>query len=520
MSRLRAVVALCLAFAGLTLSGVPSSAALPVEDLPVNAFDDGTVDHPFDAHEGRQSEFAIAFNDDLGDLPTSITIETPPIHGTATIDAEHNWLLYNPTPGYLGPDQVTYRLTDSSGANGPDTDTATVFLNVYDDKPVDSAPVVDVGVGQTVPFELDIRPAVYRDCPCSMVVTDEPDLGTVSESGQNEMTYQAGDTPGTETFTVLFTDADGDTATATVKVVVWPASPPPPPDDPTGEGDDVLTVKGRMLGSVALLSAAEQGDGVTVTGCPTSPHADISCSGRSMDYLHTDWWFGTETLDYARSDGITEHITVTVTPRLVQYFFDFTPIRNDTYVAGGSEPFEFSLDTEEGEMPPGEVMQVQTRRKGSTTWTTVKELALTGGVTKFRLDMPTVHHELRLHHPGSEWLAGFTSKVHPLTVGPRLDARLSDTSGPGGRPISISGSIGPVAAGQKLFLQRWEPARHAYVTFRTKTFTTASSSINPGKPFSFTVTPNSQGMTQYQMTAAAVPGRIAVTRSALNYRAR
>jgi hypothetical protein len=523
MSRSRGAAALFLALAGLTLSGLPSSAAVPADDAPVDAVDEGSVDFPFNVHDGEPFVFPVGYNDLLGDGPTSLTIETQPSHGTAIIDTEHAWLVYTPVDGYLGTDQLTYRLTDSYGIGGPDTDTATVYLNVFDDKPMDTVRVVNVGVGQTEPFELGNRPSMFRDCPtnsaCGTVVTDEPDLGIVTVLGQNDGSYQAGPSPGTDTFTTRFTDADGDTATATVTVVVWPASPPPPPADPTGDGDDVLTVKGRRFGSVRLLSDAELGEGVTIRGCPSSPHADISCDTWSMDYVHRDWWFGKETLDYVRSDGITEHVTVTVTPRLVKYFFDFTPTRNDTYVAGDSETFEFVMDTDEGEVPPGEVMQVQTRRKGTTAWTT-RELPLKGGLQKFRLDVPTVHHELRLRHPGSDWLAAFTTKATQLTVVPRLTARLSSTSGPGGRPVSISGEIGPVVKGQKLLLQRWSPAAHAYVTLQTKTITTNSSSIDPGKAFSFTVTPNAKGTTYYQVTAAAVPGRAAATRSALNYRAR
>lgn len=524
MSRSRCAAALILALAGLTLSGHPSSAAVPADDAPVDAVDEGSVDFPFNVHDGEPFIFPVGYNDLLGDAPTSLTIETQPSHGTATIDTEHAWLVYTPADGYLGTDQLTYRLTDSYGTTGPDTDTATVYLNVFDDKPIDTVRVVNVGVGQTEPFELGNRSSTFRDCPtnstCGTVVTDEPDLGAVTILGPNDGSYQAGPTPGTDTFTTRFTDADGDTATATVTVVVWPASPPPPPDDPTGEGDDVLTVKGRRFGTVALLSDDEQGDGVTVTGCPTSPHAEITCDGWSMDYVHRDWWSGTEVLDYQRSDAITEHVTVTVTPRLVKHFFDFRPIAGDTYVAGDSEPFEFSLETDEGEMPPGEVMQVQTRRKGTTAWTTVKQLPVKGGTQKFRLDIPTVHHELRLRHPGSDWLAAFSSKVTPVTVGPRLVARLSDTAGPGGQPITLAGSIGPVVQGQKLLLQRFSPAAGRYVTLQTKTLSSATASIDPGRAFSFRVTPNTTGTTHYQVTAAAVPGRIAVTRSALNYRAK
>ena len=518
MSRFRVVGAVLLALAGLTLSGVPSSAALPEEDLPVHAVDDRAVDGPFNVHNNESWQFPVIYNDYLGNRPTSITIQEPPSHGTATIDQD-GLLTYSPHEGYLGLDQLTYRLTDSYGAGGPDTETATVYINVFDDTPVHTTRSITLGIGESVALDLGNRPPIFRDCPanspCGTSVTDAPHLGTATVVGVNEISYLADATPGTETFTTTFTDADGDTATAVVTVVI---SPPPPP--PPGVGDDELTVKGRRFGTVALLSDDEQGDGVTVTGCPTSPHAEITCDGWSMDYVHRDWWSGTEVLDYQRSDAITEHVTVTVTPRLVKHFFDFRPIAGDTYVAGDSEPFEFSLETDEGEMPPGEVMQVQTRRKGTTAWTTVKQLPVKGGTQKFRLDIPTVHHELRLRHPGSDWLAAFSSKVTPVTVGPRLVARLSETAGPGGQPITLAGSIGPVVQGQELLLQRFSPAAGRYVTLQTKTLSSATASIDPGRAFSFRVTPNTTGTTHYQVTAAAVPGRIAVTRSALNYRAK
>src|SRR5688572_12686797 len=113
MSRVRAVVALCLALAGLMLSGVPSSAALLEDDLPVNAVDDRAVDGPFNVHNSQPWEFPVIYNDYLGNRPTSITIPDPPSHGTAVIDAETGVLVYTPDDEYVGLDQLTYRLTDS-----------------------------------------------------------------------------------------------------------------------------------------------------------------------------------------------------------------------------------------------------------------------------------------------------------------------------------------------------------------------------------------------------------------------
>lgn len=477
-------------------------------DAPVVAEDDG----PYLVAPGEVFRLTPTWNDEAVNAPRTVAIESGPGHGTLVLDPDTELITYTPSPGYEGLDQLTYRLTDADG----DTDTATVAWEVVDDEPVDTAVNVQVPKGETSFILLGNLSAGFRDCrgpgTCSAEVIEPAELGAVSIMSVAQVQYTAGRVPGEDTFTLRVTDRDGDTADAVVTVTITGAPDP-------GTGDDELAVEGRSSNWTDLLSITEQRAGLTVTGCPTSEHATITCEGPTMEYIHTDWWTGTEVLDYLRSDGVTETVTVTVTPRLLGKQFEFTPIP-DRYIAGASYPFEFYFQANGGEMPTNEVLQVQTRRKGTSEWKTVRELTPTGRVQTFDLTMPTVHHELRLRHPASEWLGSFASKVVPLTAVPRLVGELSDRSGPGGQPITIDGQVGPVAAGQELLLQRWSPAANAYVTLRTKTYTSGTDSITPGRAFSFTVTPYTDRRTYYQVKAAAVPGRAAriISGVPLNYR--
>ena len=52
---------------------------------------------------------------DLGRInPKTVKINTPPLHGTATVDTMNGNLIYTPVPGYYGKDSLAYTLCDST----------------------------------------------------------------------------------------------------------------------------------------------------------------------------------------------------------------------------------------------------------------------------------------------------------------------------------------------------------------------------------------------------------------------
>ena len=87
--------------------------------------------------EDEPVTIAVPGTDPDGDLDTlSIVIETPPKHGTLTIDGLT--VTYTPDPDYFGPDSFVYRVSDGREVSER---TGTVAFNIV---PVEDAPRLEV----------------------------------------------------------------------------------------------------------------------------------------------------------------------------------------------------------------------------------------------------------------------------------------------------------------------------------------------------------------------------------------
>jgi large repetitive protein len=134
---------------GLTLNtgtgaiiGTPS--ALGTFNFSITATDSSTGTGPYTATQAysivvvavpptaSNSSLTVAYNAAAtnvpltlgGGTPTSLTIVTAPLHGTAIVTGIT--ITYQPTAGYSGPDSFTYTATNSGGTSAPATVTITV----------------------------------------------------------------------------------------------------------------------------------------------------------------------------------------------------------------------------------------------------------------------------------------------------------------------------------------------------------------------------------------------------------
>ena len=87
----------------------------PVDDLLQATDDNATV------QEDTPVPINVLSNDDLGDVPTTITATTDGSNGTVAINAGTS-VTYSPNPNFNGEDSITYTIRDFDG----DTSTATV----------------------------------------------------------------------------------------------------------------------------------------------------------------------------------------------------------------------------------------------------------------------------------------------------------------------------------------------------------------------------------------------------------
>ncbi|GAB2511943.1 putative Ig domain-containing protein [Lysobacter humi (ex Lee et al. 2017)] len=104
-----------------TGTGAPFStsrayALVIVDQAPVAAASSQTV-----AYGASATPLTLALS---GGAPTSLTLVTPPTHGTAQVTG--TTISYTPAAGYAGPDSLTYTATNSGGSSAPATVSITV----------------------------------------------------------------------------------------------------------------------------------------------------------------------------------------------------------------------------------------------------------------------------------------------------------------------------------------------------------------------------------------------------------
>jgi hypothetical protein len=206
---------------GLARDGVASGVGGAVDLPPVARDDEFSVVHDAVLQVGPV-EGVLANDFDPTGQSLSVTLAVPPVHAARFELRGDGSFVYEPQPGYQGPDSFVYRVTD-----GRFTDDGTAELLMLGDPPVAQDDTAYTGPGEPPTDQLTI--AIYvlqNDTGQGIMVTSvgQPSHGTASGYGYN-VYYTPGPTfgcaPGkssTDRFTYTIRDSYGQTASATVTV--------------------------------------------------------------------------------------------------------------------------------------------------------------------------------------------------------------------------------------------------------------------------------------------------------------
>lgn len=268
---------------------------------------------------------------------------------------------------------------------------------------------------------------------------------------------------------------------------------------------------------------------IKIVSCPDSAHATVDCSdGYSVEYIprHGDYFVGDDPVQYAIRDANGQEDTATIhfDRHPVQLQLDLIVHVQDGYtVADTRTKVRVQYYAQYG-MAQDEPLNVQMRPQGATTWQPVKTVTLPAvpgdNAThwfEFFVTAPIENSQLRVVHRASEWLEA-ANDTDNFLVRPDITANLSSTQGAGGEPVRLSGTIGPVDAGQTLSVQRFSMDNGVWVTIEKKTLATGTEAIL-GKAYSFSVTPRATGKTTYRVQCSAGDRRGSAQSRYLNYQA-
>jgi VCBS repeat-containing protein len=232
-------------------------------------------------------------------LPASVSIDTPPGHGTATVSAGN--VVYAPTANYNGSDSFKYTLTDTVGHSA----TATVSMTVT---PVNDAPVAAPG-SRSATEETQLSNSVSatdvdNDALTFSKVAD-PAHGALTMNADGSFTYMpTANYAGADSFTFNASDGKANSNTATVNITVAGTQDVPTIADVT----DQSTAEGTATGAISVTVGDVDGDTLTLSGSSSNdtlvPDANVVVGGSAAN--------PTVTITPAPNQSGTSTITLTV----------------------------------------------------------------------------------------------------------------------------------------------------------------------------------------------------------------
>lgn len=246
-------------------------------------------------------------------LAVTVTVTTPPAHGTATISGKT--LRYAPAADFHGPDEV--RITVSDGARSTEA-LVSILVSAVNDAPVvapdsyatleDTALVVPV----TAVLANDTDP---DDDGLTVSAVGDASGGTVTVAGGNIVFTPSANTSGAASFT--YTVSDGTlSATANVAVAVGAVNDAPvATDDTASTGEEaVISLSATLL---VLNDSDEDGQTLMVSAVANATGGQALLAGGAVTFTPANNFNGSAGFDYTVTDGAATdvgHVTIAVTP--------------------------------------------------------------------------------------------------------------------------------------------------------------------------------------------------------------
>lgn len=251
----------------------------------------------------------ILSNDsDLDDDTLIITSVDQPINGTVVNNGSS--ITYVPNNGFAGVDAFTYIVDDGNG----DQAIAIVTITVSNNLPAavnDTATTVGV---QPVTINVIVNDSDSDGTTLIVKSVTQGQNGTVTNNEDGTITFVANQGfVGTDTFTYIVSDADGDQSTATVTIIVEEEAVNLPPE----AVDDMYVIGiNQWLDFAPLENDSDpDGDAISIVSVDTSSLTGtltVNDDG-TMHYQSQFMFEGNDIFTYTITDGDGETSTATVT---------------------------------------------------------------------------------------------------------------------------------------------------------------------------------------------------------------
>ncbi|WP_157751958.1 beta strand repeat-containing protein [Actinoplanes derwentensis] len=242
--------------------------------------------------------------DSNGDTLT-ITIDTPPGHGTAQV--VNGKVVYQAANGYHGTDTFHYTISDGKGG----TAGATVTVTVVDGPPEANPDATSTSTNEPVTLNVLTNDTDPNGDTLTLAAVTAPAHGTVTFTQAGAVTYTPDDGYyGIDTFTYTCFDPGGNSDTGQITITVDNVAP--------NAIDDKFTVKPGTATELDVLANdtdPNTGQVLTVLQVGTATKGTVALTGGKVIYTPNTGATGTDTFTYTLTDdlGATDEATVTIT---------------------------------------------------------------------------------------------------------------------------------------------------------------------------------------------------------------
>ena len=292
-------------------AGNDSATATLAANSPPDAVDDSAT-----TTNGTPVPVGVLANDSDPEDPAAaltVSIGTPPGHGTAVVVEADRTITYTPALGWAGVDTFGYELDDGNGGR----DTATVTVTTANAPPVANDDTISTPPGTPVSIAVLANDTDPNGDPRHLVSVGQPQsgAGTVTSNADRADYVPAPGFAGRAAFSYTVGDSRGAQATATVYVDVANSAPTAADDAATTPYRTDVVIDALANDTDPNLANPHSGEvlSLVTVGTPAAGTATIA-AGR-IEYRPPVGYSGTVTFPYTIEDvsHATSTATVTVT---------------------------------------------------------------------------------------------------------------------------------------------------------------------------------------------------------------
>jgi len=282
----------------------PATVTVVINSAPVAANDTAST------NKGQAVTVSVLANDtDANGETLTVTALTQPSSGVVAVNPAGTAVIYTPANGFAGTVTFTYKASDGTAQSN----TATVTVTVTNRLPVAVNDTGSTFKNTAVALSILGNDSDPDGDPLTVKSVTQPGSGgttVINANGTVSYTPKGGFV-GTDTFSYIAFDGQGQSNSATVTVQVTNRAP-------IAVADSVSTGKGVVL-TVPVLSNDSDPDGDPLSvGTFTQPLTGsvVLNSNGTFTYTPKKNFTGTDTFTYKASDGAAQSGSVTVTIKI------------------------------------------------------------------------------------------------------------------------------------------------------------------------------------------------------------